>query len=75
MAEYNKMIKLSDGDGFTTGPAPRAVLVNSSGSGFFNDHYGNGFTLERSNAATGSEIYPVQISKAISISGDVYVLF
>lgn len=75
MAQFNRIVKLTNGDGFTTGAPPKAVLVNSASSANVKDMYGTGFTLERTNAATGSEIFPIQISEAITIVGDAYVIW
>jgi len=75
MAQYSRIQKLTSGDGFTIGAAPKGVLVNSASTAHVNDMYGNGFTLERLNAAAGGHIFPVKISEAITIVGDSYVLF
>ena len=75
MAEFNRIVKLANNQGFTTGAPPKGVLVNSASSATVKDIYGNGFTLERTNAAAGSQIFPIQISEAIAIVGDAYVLF
>ena len=75
MAEFNRIVKLANNQGFTTGAPPKGVLVNSAASAHVKDIYGNGFTLERTNAAAGSQIFPTQISETITILGDAYVLF
>ena len=75
MAEFNRVVKLSNGNGFTYGAPPKGVLVNSAASAHVKDMYGNGFTLERTNAAAGSQIFPVQISETVTVLGDAYVLF
>ena len=75
MAEFNRVVKLSNGNGFTTGAPPKGVLVTSASSAHVKDMYGNGFTLERTNAAAGTQLFPIQISETITILGDAYVLF
>ena len=73
MSLFSRVTPLVNGAGFTRGAPPKGILVGSSSEAHVNDMYGTGFTLAGNSA--GSEIFPIRISEAITVSGTVYVLY
>jgi len=71
MAEYNKVIPMFAGQGFTQGAAPKGILV-TNGEVHCKDRYDTGFTLERTN---DSEIFPIYVKEVITVTGTCYGLF
>jgi hypothetical protein len=78
MALFNKVQGVTGGDGFTSGPAPKGIMISPGVTVVGKDMYDNTFTLAVPTAGNGghTKIFPCRLKEVTSCNGaTAYMLF